>query len=185
MRTASGRTLVALRSQSGRILPALAAPASLVRSDGQATSHLADRKNARKAAKKTQPKAPPPTAVRDLRFKAHVDYTRLVFDLQRSVTFTQSRQKDPDRVIIEIQDSELGKAAKARLASKKFPPDIAVNQPNPRSVTVSLNLDTVTDYKLLPLKNPDRLVLDVYYRAPGAAPPRTRPACACPALRTG
>lgn len=164
-------------------LPAQAAPASLVRSDGQAPSHLVDRKG-RKPRKNAAQEAPSPTLVRDLRFKAHVEYTRLVFDLQRSVTFTQSRQQTPDRVIIEIQNSVLGKTAKARTTAKTFPADIIVDQPNPRSVTVSLNLDTITDYKLLPLRNPDRLVLDVYYRATGATPPKTAAAPAPPAIKS-
>lgn len=157
--------------------PAEAAAASLVRSENQPAGQPAQAK-ARKAAKPAS-QAAGPTVVRDLRYRAHPDYTRFVFDLQRSVTFTQSREKAPDRVIIEIQNAVLGKAAKGRLADGAFPPDIAVAQPNPRSVTIALNLGTVTDYKLLPLRDPDRLVLDVYRRG-NQPPPRTAAKPAAP-----
>ena len=73
----------------------------------------------------------------------------------------------------------LGQAAKAVLSDKEFPQEITIAQPRPRSVTVSLNMDAISDYKLLPLSRPSRLVLDMYprmdigtVRSPaGASPP--------------
>ncbi|MEW6544082.1 MAG: N-acetylmuramoyl-L-alanine amidase [Nitrospirota bacterium] len=123
---------------------------------------------ARKAKKPRRKGSAPVTAttlVKDVRVKAHPDYTRLVLDLQRSVPFTQNRLKNPDRVIIELQHSQLGEAARAKLAKNALPEEITIAQPNPRSVTVSLNLAAISDYKLLPLTKPDRLVFDVYGRA--------------------
>ena len=132
------------------------------------------------------------TVVRDLRVKAHPDFTRVVLDLQRTVTFTQSRQKNPDRVVIKLQNATLGKAARAKLTSKEFPDEIAIAQLHPRAVTVSLNLETVSDYRIQPLSRPARLVVDLINRtdddgsraadqppstpmnAPGAAPPLSR-----------
>jgi N-acetylmuramoyl-L-alanine amidase len=84
--------------------------------------------------------------------------------LQRDVTFTQSRQRNPDRLIIELQNSLLGQAAKAVLSDKEFPEEITIAQLHPRSVTVLLNMDAISDYKLLPLSRPARLVMDIYHR---------------------
>ena len=102
--------------------------------------------------------------VRDLRLSTYPEFTRVVFDLQREVTFTQSRLKKPDRVIIELQNARLSKTARRKANDNTLPIDITVAQSNPRSVTVSLNLDTIGDYRLLPLTDPDRLVVDVYNR---------------------
>jgi len=175
-------TTVGLPPPASAFAPALPA-ASLTASPVETpTASRTARRKARKPQNKVQqaPVAPaaPPTLVRDLRFKVHQDYTRVVLDLQRSVSFTQSRQNNPDRVIIELQNSRLSRAALDKTKHEAFPDDITIQQPHPRSVTVSLNLDSISDYKLLPLNSPDRLVLDVYSRADEqsvAAPAPTAP----------
>jgi len=100
---------------------------------------------------------------------AYPDHTRVVLVLQRDVTFTQSRQRKPDRLIIELQNSLLGTAARAVLSDSEFPGEITIAQAHPRSVTVSLNMEAISDYKLLPLTRPSRLVVDVYPRTDLAA----------------
>lgn len=120
----------------------------------------------RKARKKFAPAVTTPALVRDVRFKSYSDHTRVVLDLQRSTSFTQNRLKNPDRIIIELQNTLLGKTAKDRLTETKFPGEIAIAQPHPRSVTISLDMNAVSDYKLLPLRSPDRLVVDVFNQTP-------------------
>ena len=109
------------------------------------------------------------TVVRDLRVKSYPDFTRVVLDLQRNVTFTQSHQKNPNRVVIKLQNATLGKVARAKLHGKEFPDEIAIAQPHPRAVTVSLNLETISDYRVQPLNRPARLVVDLINSSP--APP--------------
>lgn len=128
----------------------------------------------RKARKKFVPAVATPTVVRDVRFKAYPDHTRVVLDLQRSTSFTQNRLKNPDRIIIELQNALLGKTAKDRLTETKLPGEIAIAQPHARSVTISLDMNTISDYKLLPLSSPDRLVVDIFNQAPA------QPAAASP-----
>ncbi|MGH7231063.1 MAG: AMIN domain-containing protein, partial [Nitrospiraceae bacterium] len=85
-----------------------------------------------------------PTIVQDVRVVPFPDHTRLVFDLQRSVTFTQNRQTKPDRVVIRLHNSLLGKTALARLSEQDFPNDVVITQTNhtvPQSVLISLDLD--------------------------------------------
>jgi N-acetylmuramoyl-L-alanine amidase len=112
-----------------------------------------------------------PTVVQSVRVRTYPEFLRLVLDLQRSVIFTQSRHGN-ERVVIELQNSLLGKAVKTRLTSGELPDHITIAQPHPRSVTISLALDAVRDYRLLPLTKPARLVLDVYTRAPEADAPK-------------
>jgi N-acetylmuramoyl-L-alanine amidase len=120
----------------------------------------------RKARKRFVPAVATPILVRDVRFKAYPDHTRVVLDLQRRTSFTQNRLKNPDRIIIELQNALLGKTAKDRLTETKLPGEIAIAQPHARSVTISLDMNTISDYKLLPLSSPDRLVVDVFNQAP-------------------
>jgi N-acetylmuramoyl-L-alanine amidase len=131
-----------------------------------------------------------PTVVHDIRVRNYPNFLRLVLDLQRSVTFTQSRQGN-ERVIIELQNSFLGRELMSKLSDKELPEEVTIAQPHPRSVTISLNLGTIRDYRLLPLTRPNRLVLDLYGRTPDPqsigmtesppSPPSETPAPAKPA----
>lgn len=178
--------LVALLLSGTTVLPPPLPAASLTASRGEnPTNPRATPKKTKKPRKKIIPVsvAPvaPPILVKDLRFKSRPDYTRVVFDLQKSTTFTQSRQDNPDRVIIELQNSRLSETALNKIKSDAFPDDITIQQPHPRSVTVSLNLDAISDYKLLPLSSPDRLVLDVYSLAAEKANHTEAPPASVPA----
>lgn len=166
----------------------VAASSGYVRPDAGASLHLLARK-ARKSRNKATPAATSPALVKDLRVKNYPDYTRLVLELQRSVTFTQSRQQQPDRVVIELQNARLSDAARLKITGKALPEEITIQQPHPHSVTVSLNMESVNDYKLLPLTRPARLVLDVFSRldeeapvSPLPAPPRS-PATKPPVMK--
>jgi N-acetylmuramoyl-L-alanine amidase len=138
----------------------------------------------RKARKKFVPAVASPALVRDVRFKAYPDHTRLVLDLQRSTSFTQNRLNNPDRIIIELQNTLLGKIAKDRLTDTKLPDEITITQPHPRSVAISLDMGAISDYKLLPLSRPDRLVVDIFNHgsAQPPAPPLPAPDAASPAV---
>ena len=153
----------------------IASSANLAFSQGsQAIPAESPTRRVRKAGKKLGAAIVTPALVRDVRFKIYQDHTRVVLDLQRSTSFTQNRLKNPDRIIIELQNTLLGKTAKERLAEAAFPEEIAIAQPHPRSVIISLDMNAVSDYKLLPLTGPDRLVVDVFqHHAPAqsAAPP--------------
>jgi N-acetylmuramoyl-L-alanine amidase len=138
-----------------------------------------------KPARKKRSAQTSPILIHDFRVQSYPDHTRLVLDLQRSVTFTQSRAQHPDRLIIELQNSRLAGSARARLSDRTLPEEIAIAQPHGHSVVLSLYLNRITDYKLLPLSKPDRLVLDVYNRLdpedrPGAVVPAEPPPQAAP-----
>jgi N-acetylmuramoyl-L-alanine amidase len=104
-----------------------------------------------------------PALVTDLRIKHYPERVRIVFDLQRSVTFSQTRKKRPDRVIVELQNTRLTQTVQHKADSFALPGDLTISQSKPHAVTVALYLDKISDFKLVPLKEPDRLVLEVYY----------------------
>jgi N-acetylmuramoyl-L-alanine amidase len=66
-------------------------------------------------------------------------------------------------VIVELQNTKLTKTVQEKVSEKGLPGEVQITQPRPQSVTVSINLEKIGDYKLLPLKEPDRLVLEIYY----------------------
>lgn len=124
-------------------------------------------------------KSPRPQAsfslVRDIRVTPHPEYTRVVLDLQQSVTFTQVRQANPNRLRIELRNAILGKVAQSKVASGGLPDSVEIRQstanPKGRTVTLSLDLQSISDYKLLPLSKPARLVIDLYHRMDEEAAP--------------
>ncbi|MBI3603438.1 MAG: N-acetylmuramoyl-L-alanine amidase, partial [Nitrospirae bacterium] len=163
----------------GACPPTLSAATSTIsRAEGKATAEAHSHKAKKPGAKTFTVPDAAPILVQDLRYKVHQDYTRLVLDLQHNVTFTQSRQENPNRLIIELQNSRLSDTALAKAGDKTFPGEVSISQPHPHSVKVSLNLDTIGDYKLLPLSGPDRLVLDLYTRTDRDGPREDHPQAA-------
>ncbi|WP_447979774.1 N-acetylmuramoyl-L-alanine amidase [Candidatus Nitrospira bockiana] len=121
------------------------------------------------ARKRSRKSANGPALIQDIRVTPYPDHTRLVFDLQRQVSFTQRREKQPERLVIHLPNTSLGKVAKARVNQGDLPDEVMVVQSNhggPQSVSISLELESLTDYKLLPLTNPHRLVVDLYSKPP-------------------
>jgi len=142
--------------------PLAAAPVSYLQpTAGGAVSTSAPRPQPVK--KRAARKPPGPAFVNDLRIRSYPERVRIVFDLQRSVTFTQTRKKRPDRVIIELENTKLTQTVQHKVSDYALPGDVRIVQSRPLAVTVSLYLDKISDYKLVPLKDPDRLVLEVYY----------------------
>lgn len=119
---------------------------------------------AKRSVNKNKAAVPRHTVVSNVRTKVYPGYTRFVLDLDHSTTFTQSRQSHPDRAIIELQNSRLGPRLQTKLSRKKLEGTVTVAQPHPQSVTVSLNLEQIGDYRLMVLSRPDRLVVDAYPR---------------------
>jgi N-acetylmuramoyl-L-alanine amidase len=120
-----------------------------------------------KTKRKSSKGAATPAVIQDVRVTPYPDHTRVVLDLQRPITFTQHRQKASNRVLIDLQNALLSKTAKTKLSEGGLPQDVTIapaNRVAPHSITISLNLDTISDYKLLPLNHPHRLVVDLYYK---------------------
>ena len=150
----------------GMVLPVLSAPA-YVSYNGH--PDLSVYKSPALKTKRKSSKAPvTPAVIHDIRVTPYPDHTRIVLDLQRAISFTQHRQKTSNRVAIELHNVLLSKTAKAKLGEGELPQDIRIAQSNrtgPQSIMISLNLDTISDYKLLPLNHPYRLVVDVYNKS--------------------
>jgi N-acetylmuramoyl-L-alanine amidase len=158
-----GLVSIIVMLSDGVLLPILAAQPNL--SYYVPLDDSAHRPPALKAKRKSSKAPATPVVIQDIRVTPYPDHTRLVLDLQRAISFAQHRQKTSNRIVIELQNVLLSKAAKAKLSEGQLPQDITIAQSNrtgPQSMMISLNLDSIGDYKLLPLNHPYRLVIDVY-----------------------
>jgi len=74
-------------------------------------------------------------------------------------------------VTIQLKGSTLSKKARAKLKEKKFPRGVRFTRSRTGSLTVTLDLRTWTAYRVKFLRDPHRLVLDLYYSPNGKGPP--------------
>ena len=105
-----------------------------------------------------------PTIVRDIRTWSSAEVTRLVFDLNRTAAYSQHIHSNPNRVIIEVKNTILGKSSRLRVSGGTIPRPFMVSQSHPRTVAITLQPNPLNTYKVFALANPDRLVVDVYHR---------------------
>jgi N-acetylmuramoyl-L-alanine amidase len=127
----------------------------------------------RRAPAAPLPKAPPPglAAVFDLRFWTGEASTRVVIDLARKVPLQSDRVSGPDRLWVDLAGTRLH----PNLARRAFPVgdgllrQVRIAQNREDVVRVVLDFQQVSDYSILYLEDPIRLVIDV--RGP-AQPPR-------------
>ena len=123
------------------------------------------------ATKPKKTRARSSALVTNLRFHKHPEFTRLVLDLPSPIKFIERHHKKAKRVTIQLKGSTLSKKARAKLKEKKFPRGVRFTRSRTGSLTVTLDLRTWTTYRVNFLRDPHRLVLDLYYSPNGKGPP--------------
>ncbi|MCC2641452.1 MAG: putative N-acetylmuramoyl-L-alanine amidase AmiB precursor [Nitrospira sp.] len=114
--------------------------------------------------KGTSGKSRYPAIVREIRTRSTTEGSRLVLDLNRNVSFTETKLRNPERVVIEVNNAILGKASRQRLSGGTIPQPFQIAQSRPRVITITLPRSQVAQYKIFTLTGPDRLVVDAYQR---------------------
>ncbi len=110
--------------------------------------------------------------VKGLRFWSNPSYTRVVIDADQETTYTHRLLKKdvsiqkPQRLYVDLINSRLGQDL------EKFIPindnllsDVRAGQRTPRSVRVVVDIKSFKTYKIFSLKNPFRIVIDVWGKA--------------------
>jgi N-acetylmuramoyl-L-alanine amidase len=105
-----------------------------------------------------------PIIVRDLRTWSTADSTRLVLDLNHKTSFSGTHLRNPDRVLIEVNNAILGKSSRQRVSGGTIPQSFQIAQSRPRVVSITLTRNQNSRYKVFSLDNPDRLVIDITQR---------------------
>ena len=100
--------------------------------------------------------------IQNLRFHKHANHTRLVFDLKGKLNVRERKNTNQNKVVFELDDTRLSKRAFRSTRKKGFPRGIQVAREWNKPVTITINLAAVDKYKVLTLKKPNRLVLDLF-----------------------
>lgn len=113
--------------------------------------------------------------IQNLRFHKYPDHTRLVIDLKGHIHFKKRSTTKPEQVVFELDNTRLSTQAYKKTQRKGFPQVVQLARQWNKPVTITVDLSTLDKYQVLTLKNPNRLVLDLF---PSSAPPppRTKPA---------
>jgi len=132
----------------------------------------------------------PRAEVRSLRYHQHTEFFRLVLEIEKVREYYSAELKDPERLYLDIFQARLkpglhGTSYQVNSACVK---NLRLAQKNPSTVRLTLELvpGTKQTEKIYYLKNPHRLVVDIYPRPAAAsqAPPATAAPVSRPAGQT-
>ncbi len=121
------------------------------------------------APRKTPPPPPGPALVTGLRFWSNPNYTRIVIDAGKETTYTpRLLKKDPSlhkprRLYIDLDNSRLDKAIKRQIPiNDDLLSSVRAGQHTKDSVRVVVDIKSFKRYKVFSLRNPFRIVIDVW-----------------------
>ncbi|HJR76520.1 MAG TPA: N-acetylmuramoyl-L-alanine amidase [Nitrospiraceae bacterium] len=104
-----------------------------------------------------------PIIVRNIRTWSSRELTRLVLDLNKPPAY-EVNESNPERVILEVKNTVLGKSSRLRVSGGTIPHPFQVSQSHQRVVTVAVARRQLAKHKIFALTEPDRLVIDVYHQ---------------------
>ena len=107
--------------------------------------------------------------VKGLRFWSNPSYTRVVIDADSEVSYTHRLLKrdvsiqKPQRLYVDLNNSRLGKDIQKIIPiNDNLLSDVRAGQKTPGSVRVVVDIKSFKTYKIFSLKNPFRIVIDVW-----------------------
>ena len=106
--------------------------------------------------------------VTELKHWSNPDYTRIAITLDHDVTWKSheldkaaGRTGKPGRIFIDLQNAKLGSALRDITIGDGLLKGVRTALYKPGVVRVVLDTDNIRDYKIFPLSNPARLIIDV------------------------
>ncbi|MBC8200316.1 MAG: N-acetylmuramoyl-L-alanine amidase [Desulfobacteraceae bacterium] len=121
------------------------------------------------ASIKTEKKQKNLSTVTGLRFWSNPNYTRIVIDADRETSYVHRLLrkdpsiKKPQRLYVDLKNSILGKTTEKRIPiNDNLLSDTRAGQHTPDSVRVVVDIKSFKNYKIFSLKNPFRIVIDVW-----------------------
>lgn len=128
---------------------------------------------AAQALKDTPATATQPASLKSVRHYTGTDYTRIVLDFDKEVSFKRNRLSDPDRLYFDFDNT----VAFKELLDQNFQVDdgflkqIRVGQNSYRTARVVLDLKSIENFEVFSLYHPYRIVIDVQGTKTVAAAP--------------
>ena len=101
--------------------------------------------------------------VTDIRYWSYPEYTRVVISLTDQVEFSRKRLSNPDRLYFDLRKSRINTEIKKNISvSNEMLKAVRASQFDSDTVRVVLDLEKITDYKIVTLEDPVRLIIDIY-----------------------
>lgn len=140
----------------------------LVISTGTSDAATKKKNNSKKNKPAVEQPAPPPPPAQILELKhwSNPDYTRIAVTMDRDVTW-ESHELDkgkagkPGRIFIDIQNSRLGSAIRDITIGDGLLKGVRAALYKPGIVRIVLDTDNMRDYKIFPISDPAKLIIDV------------------------
>ena len=109
--------------------------------------------------------------IRDIKTWTTPDYTRVVITLDGPVKYQAARVGNPERIYFDVNQAHLGRAAAASNAQVHgdLVKNMRAGQNKDGTVRVVLEVGHIKDYSVFLLRDPYRMVVDVYAPAAPAA----------------
>ena len=105
---------------------------------------------------------PPSTSIRNIRAHRHKHYTRVVLDLTRPVHPVPQEHRTATTFQLELPNTQLANATVANSIADSFPLQLDLSTTSSGSILLTIPIDGWKRYKWYVLKNPARVVLDLY-----------------------
>jgi N-acetylmuramoyl-L-alanine amidase len=103
------------------------------------------------------------TEVNDIRFWSYPDYTRVVISLTEIPQYSRSRLANPDRLYFDIKNSRINKERQKTITvGNGMLKTVRAGQFNENTVRIVLDLDKMSDYKVISMEDPVRIIIDIY-----------------------
>jgi N-acetylmuramoyl-L-alanine amidase len=109
------------------------------------------------------------STVKDLRFWSNPNYTRIVIDSDKETSYTHCLLKKdpsiskPERLYVDLSNSRLGKTfEKTKPINDNLLKNARAGQYTADTVRVVIDIKSFKSYKVFSLKNPFRIVIDVW-----------------------
>lgn len=151
---------------------------------------LAGKKKQKKAAFSDESSAVirPAASLNEVKHWSNPDYTRISLELDRDVTWEahelgKGRDGKPGRIYLDINRTKLGRGVKDITIGDGLLKGVRLGQYKAEVVRVVLDTENIREYKVFPLSDPARLIIDVRGERPteisrlepvvSAAPDRT------------
>lgn len=100
--------------------------------------------------------------IRDVRFSSSQRYTRVVLDLNKPLEYEANKIENPLRLYIDIKKAIIFPAKQNITVNDDLVKGIRIAQFNENIVRIVIDLKSYKRYKVFTLKNPNRIVVDVY-----------------------
>jgi N-acetylmuramoyl-L-alanine amidase len=131
-------------------------------------SGMISKKESQKEIKEANAKAQGLTQVQDIRHWSTPNYTRVVIDLERPVQFEHhllpenKELKKPRRLYLDLKNAQVPKDIDSTISIQDgLLQGARAGQYTKDTVRVVLDIDTIEGYKVFPLHDPFRIVIDV------------------------